>query len=301
MSRISKHTGHLLIASACLVVFIAIVNVSAQQGGGAAPAPGAAAPAPQGGRAGGGGFVAYPQRVVDAAAAERGKAVYEVNCRFCHGADTRGGDSGPSLLRSQLVQNDQKGETISDVVKNGRPGTAMPSFRLTDAQIADVAEFLHSFTINSRDPARNRAPSIVVGNAQAGQAFFQATCAGCHSVTGNLAGLATKFQDARNLQQAWLMPGVQGRVGGAGVGVNSAVPVTARVTVAPGQTFEGRLDRMDEFSVSIITANGRRTFARQGELPTIDITDPLARHKALLREYTDKNIHDLTAYLVTLK
>src|SRR5690242_7660490 len=178
----SKGTGHVLLLSAGVAIFVAVVTVSAQQGGGP-PGQGAPAPGGGGGRGGGGG-AAYPQRVVDAAAVERGKAVYDVNCRFCHGADTRGGDGGPSLLRSQLVQNDQKGETIGEVIKAGRPGTAMPAFRLTDAQIADVAEFLHSFTISSRDPARMRAPSIVVGNAQAGQAYFQATCASCHSVTG---------------------------------------------------------------------------------------------------------------------
>jgi cytochrome c oxidase cbb3-type subunit III len=276
---------HLVVVSGCLAIFAAAVTLSAQQGGG--------------GR--GGGPPAYPQRTVDAAAAERGKALYDVNCRFCHGADIRGGDSGPSLLRSQLVMNDQKGETISQVVKSGRPGTPMPAFKFTDDQIADIAEFLHGFTINSRDPARVRAPSIVVGNPQAGQAYFQATCSSCHSVTGNLAGIATKFADARTLQQTWLMPGVSGRGGGAGGGVSSAVPITATVTPASGVKVEGQLERMDEFSVTLITANGRRTFQRQGDVPKIEINDPLARHKALLSSYTDKNIHDVTAYLVTIK
>jgi cytochrome c oxidase cbb3-type subunit III len=277
---------HLVVVSACLAIFAAAVTLSAQQGGG--------------GR--GGGPPAYPQRTVDAAAAERGKALYDVNCRFCHGADIRGGDSGPSLLRSQLVMNDQKGETISQVVKSGRPGTPMPAFKFTDDQIADIAEFLHGFTINSRDPARVRAPSIVVGNPQAGQAYFQATCSSCHSVTGNLAGIATKFADARALQQAWLMPGpVAGRGGGPAVGATSAVAITATVTPASGVKVEGQLERMDEFSVTLITANGRRTFQRQGDVPRIEINDPLARHKALLSSYTDKNIHDVTAYLVTIK
>src|SRR6266705_6439396 len=64
----------------------------------------------------------YPTRApADPAAVERGKALYGVNCQFCHGADTRGGDSGSSLLRSQLVQNDQNGEVIAPVVQDGRP------------------------------------------------------------------------------------------------------------------------------------------------------------------------------------
>ena len=292
VARISKRTAHLLPVRACLLLFAAVVTISAQQGGGGARG-GGGAPA--------GGGAAYPQRTVDSAAAERGKAIYDVNCRFCHGADTRGGDTGPSLLRSQLVMNDQMGETIGQVVKNGRPGTPMPAFQLTDSQIADIAEFLHGFTINSRDPARVRAPSIVVGNAQAGQTYFQATCSSCHSVTGDLAHIATKFSEPRDLQQSWLMPGVAGRVGGAGIDATSSVPMTATVTPASGSAVEGRLERIDEFSVTIVTANGRRTFMRQGDVPKVKINDPLARHKALLSEYTDKNIHDVTAYLVTLK
>src|ERR1700755_573840 len=80
----------------------------------------------------------YPVRPPgDPAAIERGKALYGVNCQFCHGADTRGGDSGPSLLRSGLVLEDQKGEMMAPVVRAGRPG--MPKFTLTDDQIADIA------------------------------------------------------------------------------------------------------------------------------------------------------------------
>src|SRR4051795_7203428 len=94
----------------------------------------------------------YPIRPPgDPAAIERGKALYSVNCQFCHGADTRGGDSGPSLLRSQLVQDDRNGELIATVLQTGR-APAMPKFDFTSQQAVDVATFLHSFTIDSRDP-----------------------------------------------------------------------------------------------------------------------------------------------------
>jgi hypothetical protein len=33
----------------------------------------------------------------------------------------------------------------------------------------------------------------------------------------------------------------------------------------------------------------------------VDIRDPLAGHVELLRQYTDKSMHDVLAYLVTLK
>src|SRR4029077_11015367 len=129
---------------------------------------------------GGGGGAEYPARTVDPTMAERGRGIYSVNCAFCHGPDTRGGDQGPSLLRSQVVQEDQNGEVIAPIIRSGRPPRMQP-FTFSDAQIADVAAFLHSFMINSRDPARVRPESILTGNAKAGEAFFGAKCGSCHS------------------------------------------------------------------------------------------------------------------------
>jgi mono/diheme cytochrome c family protein len=266
------------------------------------------APGGRGAGAGGGGAQgrgappAYPQRTPDPAMVERGKALYGVNCAFCHGADTRGGDTGPSLLRSQLVQDDNNGETIAPVFQRNQP--PMPKFEFTAAQAADIAAFLHSFTINSRDPARVRPESILTGDVAAGKRFFDAKCASCHSATGNLKGFAEKVPDPRNLQQWWLLPGGGGGRGrGGDVPPPSTVPpITATVTLRTGQRFEGRLMRIDEFSVSVVDADGiTRSFRRDGENPNVDVHDPLEPHKALLRVYTDKDIHDVTAYLVTLK
>src|ERR1700737_1857596 len=207
---------------------------------GRAPPPGVGAGQGAGQGRGGGG--AYPQRTVDPAMAEQGKALYSVNCAFCHGADTRGGDSGPSLLRSQLVQEDQNGELVAQVVQNGRP-PGMPKFDMTATQIADIAAFLHSFVINGRDPARVRPERILTGDAVAGQIYFMAKCASCHSATGDLKGLATKFPDPRTLQQWWLMPGGGGR-GGGGRGAAPADNVRgtpATIPLPTGQSFEDAL------------------------------------------------------------
>jgi cytochrome c553 len=107
----------------------------------------------------------------DPAAVERGKGLYSVNCQFCHGADTRGGDGGPSLLRSALVLADDHGELMAPVVRSGRPG--MPKFTMTDDQIADIAAFIHTFRAAGYDESRMKPPSIVVGDAKAGEAYFQ--------------------------------------------------------------------------------------------------------------------------------
>src|SRR5713226_9124669 len=132
---------------------------------------------------------AYPDRPpADPAAVVRGKALYGVHCNFCHGSDARGGEGGPNLIRSQLVLNDQKGELIAPVVQNGLPDRGMPKLDLTTAQISDIAAFIHSFRVGGYDISRQRPPSILVGDAKTGEAYFQAKCAACHSVTGDLKG-----------------------------------------------------------------------------------------------------------------
>jgi mono/diheme cytochrome c family protein len=244
---------------------------------------------------------AYPERPPgDPAAVARGKALYGVNCQFCHGADIRGGDSGPSLLRSSTVLDDQQGELMAPVIQNGRTDRGMPKFAFTAAQISDVAAFIHSFKAAGYDESRLKPPSIIVGDAKAGEALFNAKCAACHSTTGDLRGIATKITDERMLQQTWLMPG-----SGGGRGVPPPVtvkPVTVTVTLASGEKVEGRLDRLDDFVVSLTTADGtHRSFRTSGDTPKVEVHDPLQPHRDLLRTYADADIHNVTAFLVTLK
>jgi mono/diheme cytochrome c family protein len=260
-----------------------------------------APPAGQG-RGGGGRPEAYPQHPPgDPAAIDRGKATFGVQCSFCHGSDARGGEGGPNLIRAEIVMRDQNGETIAPVVQNGRVDRGMPKFDLSAAQISDIAAFIHTFRVGGYDISRDRPPTIVVGNATAGEAYFKTACSGCHSATGDLKGLATKIEDPRALQQAWLMPGGGGR-GGRGGGALTVPPVTVTVTMASGQKIEGRLERIDDFLVTLADSDGlSRTIRRDGDTPKVEIHDPLEPHKKLLGTYTDKDIHNLTAYLVTLK
>ena len=152
---------------------------------------------------------AFPQHAPsDPAMVERGRAIYGVNCQFCHGSDARGGEGGPNLLRSETVLNDQKGELIALVVQNGRVDLGMPRFSLSGEQVADVAAFIHSFRVAGYDNSRMKPPTIVVGNRAAGEAYFKTKCASCHSVTGDLKGIGKKFpDDPRALQQMFVMPG----------------------------------------------------------------------------------------------
>ena len=239
-----------------------------------------------------------PQAAADPAQVERGKALYGVRCTFCHGADARGGEGGPNLVRSGVVLNDIKGELIAPVVQNGRPEMGMPKFDLTSAQVADIASFLHTFRAAGRDPARNAPPNVLVGDATAGEVYFRAKCGSCHSVTGDLKGLGSKIADPKTLQQTWLMPGG----GRGGSMVTNVPPKTVTVTVSAAQKFEGRLDRIDDFTVTLVEADGTSmTFVRNGSTPAVEVHDPLRPHKDLLPVYTDKDIHNVTAYLATIK
>jgi mono/diheme cytochrome c family protein len=257
---------------------------------------------PPGGRGGkaappaaSGGFAnAFPQHPPgDPSAIARGKALYGVNCQFCHGGDARGGEGGPNLLRAEVVLNDQNGELIAPIIQNGRIDQGMPKFPMNNAQVSDIAAFVHSFRVAGYDASRMKPPTIVVGDPAAGEAYFKTRCASCHSVSGDLKGIASRFPEPRDLQQMFIMPGGRGA---------KVPPATVTVTTANGKKAEGRLVRIDDFLVTLADADGiQQSFRRDGATPKVEIHDPLQPHKALLPVYRDKDIHDLTAYLVTVK
>src|SRR5437588_404674 len=116
----------------------------------------------------------------------------------------------------------------------------MPKFSFNDDQIKAIVAFLHSFTAAGYDPSRMKPPSIIVGDAKAGEAYFARTCASCHSATGDLRGYASRFADEKQMQQTWLMPGSGGR--GAAQMKPNVRPTTVTVTLAGGEQVEGVLD-----------------------------------------------------------
>ena len=250
---------------------------------------------------------AYPERVhAPREILDRGRATYGVNCGFCHGSDAGGGEVGPNLLRSEVVLRDKGGELIGPIVHGSRLDRGMPGIDLSDAQIKDIADWLHSLKIESHTLGSRTPINIVVGDAGAGTTFFAKTCASCHSPDGDLKGIATRFPDPRTLQQAWLLPGA-GIVGGLlGPHANPTLlhvpPVTVTVSPKGGQAMTGELSRIDDFFVSLKLPDGTlRSFRRLGNEPKVEVHDPVAPHRALLPVLTDKQMHDITAYLVTLK
>jgi cytochrome c oxidase cbb3-type subunit 3 len=251
----------------------------------------------------------FPQQTRPLASAEvlaRGKAVYGVNCTACHGADLRGGDQGgPSLLRSLAALSDQHGEEIGPIVRGARQDKGMPGFNLGDADITAVSEYIHSVLAKVGSQARPPGAidpgtlNVLVGNASAGEAYFRGKCASCHSTGGDLKGIASKYDDPRTLQNTWVSGGEGGGRGGRGGG---GKPSTVTVTMANGEKVEGALIRKDDFIVTLTQADGtRRSIARDGDKPKVEVHDPNEAHKKLVVTLTDKDMHDVTAYLATVK
>lgn len=325
---------HSIACAAAVLLLSVFVDAGAQQPA-APPAQQPAAPAapqpavtpaqppagqPPGGRGRGRGTFPNTQRpLADPATIQRGNTLYGINCRLCHGADLRGGDlGGINLLRSALVLSDQNGELILPVVKQGRQREGMPPMPplpLPDDDVRAIAAYIHSVTATMAGqggppPGPPVELNIVVGDAAAGEKYFAANCASCHSTSGDLRGLASRYPSPMQLQNTWV-GGVPAFGGGRGRGGPPAAnagparvpkPVTVTVTLASGQRYEGRLDRIDDFVVSLTQADGTpKTFRRNGSVPAVKITDPLDAHKKMLVKYTDKDMHDVTAYLVTLK
>jgi len=233
----------------------------------------------------------------DAAAAERGSKIYSSTCAFCHGAKATGGDTGPDLLRSTLVLHDEKGELIGPLVHNGRVSRGMPQFpAFTDADLYDIAEFLHLRVELAANRGTYKILNVVTGDAKAGEAFFNGAggCSGCHSPTGDLAHIGSKLSPP-DLQQTFLYPAARGLPSGG----EAAQKVT--VTLASGERVTGTLKHLDDFNVSLYDDHGDFHTIAFGKGAKATLDDPLAAHRQLLDRYTDSDMHNLTAYLATLK
>jgi cytochrome c oxidase cbb3-type subunit 3 len=301
-----------LATAAYLLVACVAVKPAAQGAPPQAPPaqPGAQQPAaPQGRGRGLATFPAQQRPPGDPELIKKGRGIYDVYCRACHGADLRGGDQGgPNLLRSQVVLNDQSGEGIGPIVRGGRQNPGMPVMppfpNLADDDVKAIATFIHSVTARARgqgappegDPV---TLNIVVGDARAGEAYFQRTCTSCHAAK-DMEGIATRTGDPMALQNHWVGGGAAGGRGRGGAG--GGAQITALVTTSTGEKVEGRLIRIDDFSVVVQPTEGiARSFRRDGDVPKVEVRDPRDAHRKLLPHYTDKNIHDVTAYLVTFK
>jgi cytochrome c oxidase cbb3-type subunit III len=198
--------------------------------------------------------------------------------------------------------NDQSGELLQPVIREGRKNPGLPSMPANNLSVDDIraiAEYMHSvLALGQRQGGPPPGPpvtlNVVVGDANAGRAYFDAKCGACHSATGDLRGIASRITSPMQLQNTWV-------AGGSGAR-GATTPVRATVTLASGQKFEGRVIRSDEFIIALTLEDGTsRSFRRDDNVPKVEMHNPRDGHMKLLPAYSDKDIHDVTAYLVTLK
>ena len=245
-------------------------------------------------------------RAFDPAAVERGRTVFGDKCGSCHRPNGRGGQgfAGPDLIRSVLVLQDVNGRQIGAHLQAGH----MPPIPLTSPDVSDIATFLHREITYAAERTNYQLQYVMTGNARAGETYFNGAggCNRCHSPAGDLKGIGSRY-DGPGLQAliAFGTVGGGGRGGGRGRGEAAGVSRTARratVTLPSGETFSGVLVRLTDFDVTIRDDAGRpRSWLRSGSTPKVQVTDPLQGHIDLLPKYTDADIHNLAAYLATLK
>ncbi len=225
------------------------------------------------------------------AAAAAGGSLFQQNCAFCHGRDAGGGETGPDLTRSKLVTADVGGDKIGDVVLHGRPDKGMPAFNFSGEQIADLAAFIHAEQTKAMAQSGKRkgvdVSDLQTGNVEAGKAYFNGPggCATCHSPTGDLAGIASKYEGLQ-LEERMLYP--------------KDVKSKVTVTLSSGETVAGTLEYLDEFTVGLRDATGTYRSWRVSDVK-VKVDSPVDAHVALFSKYTDADIHNLMAYIQTLR
>lgn len=235
-----------------------------------------------------------------------GKGLFAAQCSFCHGRDAEGGESGPDLMASPVVEQDVHGEKIGPVVRNGRSGK-MPAFQQTDEQLAGLIAFLHDQKTKAKLGRRRTVDvaDLQTGNADAGMRYFNGAggCAKCHSPSGDFAGIANKLQGLellrRMLYRGEKLATESGDEGGSKAGAPLVTP-TATVTLSSGQSVTGKLAYRDEFTIALVDDGG---WYRSWPASQVKYTvrNPLEGHIELLGKYTDEEIHDVLAYLQTLR
>jgi alcohol dehydrogenase (cytochrome c) len=236
--------------------------------------------------------VTYPASQITA-----GEPLFVAYCGFCHGRDAMGGETGPDLTRSVLVSEDVKGDKIAPVVRNGRTDRGMPPLTISESELTSIVAFIHD--------RRTKAGSLVgarrkvaeedlnTGDPKAGELYFNGPggCATCHSPTGDLAGVADRLKGL-DLLQRMLYP-----AGGRG---GQPSPAKATVTLPSGETVSGRLAFRDEFTIALRDASGwyRSWPVRQVK---VAVDNPLDAHADLVRKYTDADMHNVLAYVQTMR
>ena len=239
---------------------------------------------------------------------QSGQAIFAARCGFCHGREATGGQAGPDLTESPLVAADVNGDRIGPVVRSGRPEKGMPPLNISEQELNDVVLWLHAQKARlAAQPGRRRRVAdedLLSGgaNAEAGRRYFEGAggCTKCHSATGDLVGLASRYRGLSLLQQLLYPRRTTTTLPGAPALPQKPNPVRVTVTLPTGAVVTGGLAYRDEFTIALTDANG---WYRSWPTSTVKftVTDPLQAHVDQLSKYTDADMHHVYAYLLTLR
>ena len=222
-----------------------------------------------------------------------GQRIFTAQCGFCHGRDAMGGESGPDLTRAALVGEDVRGDKIGPMLRAGRVDKGMPAFALSAPDLAAIVAFVHDQKTKAESVTGGRRTvdlaDLQTGDPEAGRRYFASACVKCHSATGDLAGVAKRLQGLPLLQRM-LYP-APGRDGSK---------ATVTVTLASGDVVNGRLAYRDEFTIALTDANGWYRAWPTKQVKFV-VNDPLQAHVDQLGKYSDGDMHDVLAYLQTLR
>ncbi len=227
----------------------------------------------------------------DKAAATRGAPGYQKACAFCHGPQGRGAE-GPNLIVSDVVLGDDHGEHLTPFLKVGRPEKGMPAFKnLGDDELKDISEFLHEQVEEVANRGTYQLQNIIVGDAEKGKAYVAANCTSCHK-EGSFEHIAGRFRSADQLQRGWVWPNRP---------ADNSLAITGTVKANDGTTIKGRITQISDFRVTLVDSDGKSHVVSRGAGVDVQITDPLAPHQAMIKTLKNFDMHNVTAYLESLK
>jgi cytochrome c oxidase cbb3-type subunit 3 len=222
----------------------------------------------------------------DKVAAERGAPLFAQSCAFCHGPTARGA-TGPSLITSDLVLADDHGEHLAPFLKKGSPEKGMPAFAtMSDQQLTDIAEFLHVQVEDVANRGAYKVLNILVGNATEGRAYVEVHCMSCHTAE-TFTHMGSKFRSPEQLQRYWIWP-------------TQIANITANVETSGGRV-SGRATQITDFRITLVDGLGKSHTIDRGPGVQVHVNDPLAAHQDMLMTLANDDVHNVTAYLETLK
>jgi cytochrome c oxidase cbb3-type subunit III len=234
----------------------------------------------------------------DKIAAARGEPLYHQSCAFCHGPQAHGA-TGSSLIISDVVLGDDHGEHLVLFLKKGRPEKGMPAFALmSDDQLKDISEFVHLQVEEVANRGTYQVLNVLVGTEEKGRQYVAGHCVPCHA-PGTFAHISSKFRSPEQLQKGWISPAQH-----AGSGANSgdsSLATTATVKMPDGVTIAGRVTQVSDFRITVVDSMGQAHIIDRKPGVRVQMKDPLAAHQEMIMTLANEDMHNVTAYLETLK